>query len=48
MAIAKQLTITGNQSLFLDIKQVLATTKKISVLTTIPQADVMISGMTVV
>jgi hypothetical protein len=48
IAVAKQLTISASQSVFIDMKQVLATTKKISVLTSIPQADVQISGMTVV
>jgi hypothetical protein len=48
MGIAKQLSIAANQSTFIDMKQVLATTKKISVLTSVPQADVQISGMTVV
>ena len=47
-AIAKQMTVAANTTTFFDVKQVLATTKKISVLTTVPQADVMISGMTVV
>lgn len=45
--IAKQLSVGANSTTFLDIKQVVATTKKVSVLTSIPQADVMISGMTV-
>jgi hypothetical protein len=48
IAIAKQLSVAGNGTTFIDIKQVLATTKKISVLTSVAQADVMISGMTVV
>lgn len=48
ITVAKQLSISANTSTFFDIKQVLATTKKISVLTTVSQADVMISGMTVV
>ena len=48
VTIAKQLNVTGNGTTFIDLKQVVATTKKISVLTTIPQADVNISGMTVV
>jgi hypothetical protein len=48
VAVAKQLSVAGNGSTFLDIKQVLATTKSISVLTTSPHADVQISGMTVV
>jgi len=47
IGIAKQLSISANQSTFIDMKQVLATTKKISVLTSIPQADVQISGMLV-
>lgn len=46
--LVKQLTVAGNGTTLLDIKQVVGTTKKVSVLTTIPQADVMISGMTVV
>jgi hypothetical protein len=37
----------ANQSVFIDIKQVLETTKKISVLTSSAQADVQISGMVV-
>jgi hypothetical protein len=48
VTIGKQLNINPNGTTFIDIKQVLATTKKISILTSIPQADVMISGMTVV
>jgi hypothetical protein len=48
IAIAKQLTIAGSSTLLLDVKQVLETTKKISILTTTPAADVMVSGMTVV
>jgi hypothetical protein len=48
MGIAKQISISANQSTFIDMKQVLATTKKISVLSSVPQVDVQISGMTVV
>lgn len=48
MGIAKQISIAANQSTFIDMKQVLATTKKISVLASVPQVDVQISGMTVV
>jgi hypothetical protein len=48
IAVAKQLTVSGNTTAFFDIKQVLATTKTITVLSSIPQVDVMISGMTVV
>jgi hypothetical protein len=47
VAVAKQLSVPASSSTFIDIKQVIATTKTISVLTTSPQADVMISGMTV-
>ena len=48
VAVVKQLSISGSSSTFIDIKQVLATTKSITVLTNSAQADVMISGMTVV
>lgn len=48
IGIAKQVSIAANQSTFIDMKQVLATTKKISVLASVPQVDVQISGMTVV
>jgi hypothetical protein len=48
VTIAKQLTVTGNGSTFIDIKQVMGTGKTISVLTSSPQADVNISGMLVV
>lgn len=48
IGLAKQVSIPANSTTFFDIKQVLATTKKISILATIPQVDVMISGMTVV
>ena len=48
ISVAKQLSITPNTTTFFDVKQVLATTKKISVLSSLPQVDVMISGMTVV
>jgi hypothetical protein len=48
VSIGKQLSVNANGTTFIDLKQVLATTKKISVLTSIPQADVNISGMTVV
>ena len=44
----KQLSVAANGTTFIDMKQVLGTTKKVSVLLTIPQADVQISGMTVV
>ena len=46
--LAKQLSVGANSTTFLDIKQVVATTKNLSVLTSIPTADVMISGMAVV
>ena len=48
MAVAKQVSIAANQSTFIDMKQVLGTTKTISVLASVPQVDVQISGMTVV
>ena len=47
IAVAKQLSVSGSSTAFIDLKQVVATTKKLSVLTSISQADVMISGMTV-
>jgi hypothetical protein len=48
IAVAKQLTILGNSSTFLDIKQYFATTKKISIGTSIPQIDCQVSGITIV
>jgi hypothetical protein len=48
IAIAKQLNVPANTSTFIDMKQVLATTKTISVLTNSTNVDVHISGMTVV
>jgi hypothetical protein len=48
VAVGKQITVSSASTMFLDVKQVIATTKKISVLTSIPQADVQISGMLVV
>jgi hypothetical protein len=47
-AVAKQLTIAANSSTFLDIKQYFATTKKISVGTSISQIDCQVSGITIV
>jgi hypothetical protein len=47
MAIAKQVSIAANQSTFIDMKQVIDTTKKIVVLASVPQVDVQISGMLV-
>ena len=47
MAVAKQLSIAANQSTFIDMKQVMDTTKKIIVLASVPQVDVQISGMLV-
>ena len=47
-AVAKQLSINGNSSTFLDLKQYFATTQKISVGTSIPQIDTMVSGITIV
>jgi hypothetical protein len=48
VAVLKQINIAGNATIFVDMKQVLATTKSIAVLTTAATADVQISGMTVV
>jgi hypothetical protein len=48
VAVAKQLSINGNTSAFLDIKQYFATTKKISVASNIPQIDCQVSGITIV
>jgi hypothetical protein len=48
IAVAKQLSIGANTSTFLDIKQFFATTKKISVGTSIPQIDCQVSGITIV
>jgi hypothetical protein len=48
MAVAKQFTVAANSSTFLDIKQYFATTKKISVGSSIPQIDAMVSGITIV
>jgi hypothetical protein len=48
IAVGKQLTIPANASTFLDIKQFFATTKKISVGSSIPQIDCQVSGITIV
>jgi len=48
ISVAKQLSISANASTFIDIKQFFATTKKISVGTSIPQIDCQISGITIV
>ena len=48
IAVAKQLSVGANSTVFIDMKQVLETTKRIIVLSTVPQIDVLISGMTVV
>ena len=48
VSVAEQLSIAANSSTFLDIKQYFATTKKISVGTSIPQIDAMVSGITIV
>jgi hypothetical protein len=48
VAVAKQLTISGNTSAFFDIKQYFATTKKISISSNIPQIDAQVSGITIV
>lgn len=47
-AVAKQLTVPANGTTFIDIKQYFATTKKISIGTSIPQCDAMVSGITIV
>jgi hypothetical protein len=41
-------TITANQTVTFNMKQFFATTKKLQVATSIPQADMMISGITIV
>ena len=48
VSVAEQLTISANASTFLDIKQFFATTKKISVGSSIPQIDCQVSGITIV
>jgi hypothetical protein len=48
IAVAKQLSIGANASTFIDIKQFFATTKKISVGSSIPQIDCQVSGITIV
>jgi hypothetical protein len=48
VAVAKQLSIAGNGTTFIDLKQYFATTKKISIGTSIPQIDCQISGITIV
>jgi len=48
VAVAKQLAVSGNTSVFIDIKQYFATTKKISVSSNIPQIDCQVSGITIV
>jgi hypothetical protein len=48
VSIAEQLTVAANASTFIDIKQFFATTKKLSVGTSIPQIDCQISGITIV
>lgn len=48
MAVAKQLNISANTSTFIDLKQYFATTQKISIGTSIPQIDAMVSGITIV
>ena len=47
-AVAKQLSIAANGTTFIDLKQYFATTKKISVGTSIPQIDCQVSGITIV
>jgi len=47
-AVAKQLTIAGNSSTFLDIKQYFATTQSIVVGASVPQIDTQVSGITIV
>jgi hypothetical protein len=48
VSVAEQLSIGANASTFIDFKQFFATTKKISVAASIPQIDVMVSGITIV
>lgn len=48
VSVAEQMSIGANSSIFLDIKQYFATTKKLSVGTSIPQIDCTISGITIV
>jgi hypothetical protein len=48
IAVAKQLSIAANGTTFIDLKQYFATTKKISVGTSIPQIDCQVSGITIV
>jgi len=48
IAVAKQLAVSGNTTAFIDLKQYFATTKKISVGTSIPQIDCQVSGITIV
>jgi hypothetical protein len=48
VSVAEQLTVAANASTFIDIKQFFATTKKISVGTSIPQIDCQVSGITIV
>jgi hypothetical protein len=48
MAVAKQLSVAGNGTTFIDLKQYFATTQKISISSNIPQIDAMISGITIV
>lgn len=48
VAVAKQLSVAGNGTTFIDLKQYFATTKKISVGSSIPQIDCQVSGITIV
>lgn len=48
MAVAKQLSIAANGTTFIDLKQYFATTQKISIGTSVPQIDAMVSGITIV
>jgi hypothetical protein len=48
VSVAEQLSVAANASTFIDIKQYFATTKKLSVGTSIPQIDCQISGITIV
>jgi hypothetical protein len=48
IAVAKQLNIAANATTFIDIKQFFATTKKISVASSISQIDCQVSGITIV
>ena len=48
IAVAKQLSVAANSSVFLDIKQYAATGKTFTVGSNLPQIDVQVSGLTIV